>query len=260
MIYELLLIFPGPTYPISGLPTSVKSQHVHMREAQRNAVLVPKSALEILCINRQIHNEAKKLFYLDNDFVFSRSAHLQSFLFTLGDGRLESLRSVTIFHIDYNPDIDTKNKRDLKDSFLILRRLPGLRKFHLLIDFHSRDYPFHKQNPAYQDPTYPASLPHIEGLFKLRNVPDIACRHIPAEDWKNNPASQTPPEKDDMSSSYRHFTFGLQLAQKGLVHSELYSKGDWSHHDLWPVLEGSECGYKKICTCGQKDDDPEKET
>lgn len=245
----MLLVFPGPTYPITGLPTSVRSQQHRMRRETRNAVPVPKSALEILCTNHQIHDEAKKIFYHDNELVFSHPVDLLAFLFTLGDGRLEGLRSVTLFHMDYCPSIDKEGLK-LRDGLLALRLLPGLRKFHLLIDFPKRGVDY---NPAESGATYPSDLPHVEGLFKLKNVSDIACRHLPAEDWKNNPRSQTQPGKD-MSGAYKHFSHGLQLAQKGSANSKLYTSRKWHNDGLWPVLNGSDCGVKKGCTCGQSED------
>lgn len=255
MIYGLLLVFPGPTYPTREPPTSVISQQSHMRRRKRDAVPVPKSALEMLCVNRQIHDEARKLFYHDNEFVFSWPTGLQSFLFTLGDGRLQTLRSVTLFHTYYRSYTSEKEKRALKICLFAMRFLPGLRKFHLLVDFSTRAYPFHDQNPAHQGALYPSALPHVEGLFKLKNLSDIACRHLPAEDWKNNPVSQMHPG-EDLCSSYRHFTFGLRLAQKGFVNSELYTEVEWENNTLWPVLEGSDCGSKKDCTCGQIEEAP----
>jgi hypothetical protein len=258
MIYDLLLVFSGPTYPISGPPTSVTSQYRQLRKkADRAALPVPLSALEVLCTNHQIHTEAKKIFYHDNDLVFSASLDLLSFLYTLGSVRSDSLRSVTLFYIDgrcmttFDPSLDS----DLKNALLAIRSLPGLRKFHLLFEKEQRDrHPLDQENPAdlpYR--IYPAYLPCAEGLFKLRNLTDIACRHLPAEDWKKNPRSRTEPGKD-MFAAYKHFAHGLQLAQKGSVNSQLYTKRKWHQDVLWPILDGSDCGIGKGCTCGKKED------
>ena len=97
LIYRQLLTFRGPTYPTNGTPTSVKSQHKDLRQKKRDAIPVPQSALNILCTNQQIHKEAMKLFYQENDLVFSAPETLQPFLSSLGDRRLDSLRSVTLF-------------------------------------------------------------------------------------------------------------------------------------------------------------------
>jgi hypothetical protein len=262
MIYELLFVFDGPTYPVSGLPTSVTSQKVVVRPKDRAALPVPRSAMEMLCVNRQIHSEARKLFYVENELVFSTPLDLQSFLYTLGSARSDSLRSVTLFHIDQRHDrkIDKSLELRLKDAILTMRLLPGLRKFHLLIELGSREHDEEYQdNPAELRPrTYPSQLPCAEGLFKLRNLTDIACSHLPAEDWKNNPRSLTEPGKD-MSGPYKHFSHGLQLAQKGSVNSKLYTNPKWYRDELWPVLNGSDCGVRKGCTYGQKEHGPEGE-
>jgi hypothetical protein len=260
MIYSLVLTFPGPTYPISGLPTSVTSQYIQLREEHKQDLPVPGSALGILCTSHQIHQEARKLFYHDNELVFSAPVDLQSFLYTLGSIRLDSLRNVTLFYIDRRKKAKTDSSRvlKLKDAVLSLRLLPGLRKFHLLIEspWRLRD-PGDEENPADMDKkTYPSYLPCAEGLFKLRNLTDIACRHLPAEDWKNNPRSQTEPGKD-MSGAYKHFSHGLQLAQKGSVNSKLYTNQKWYKDELWPVLDGSDCGVRKGCMCGSSEDAPE---
>jgi hypothetical protein len=187
---------------------------------------------------------------------------LQSFLYTLGSARSDSLRSVTLFHIDQRHDrkIDKSLELRLKDAILTMRLLPGLRKFHLLIELGSREHDEEYQdNPAELRPrTYPSQLPCAEGLFKLRNLTDIACSHLPAEDWKNNPRSLTEPGKD-MSGPYKHFSHGLQLAQKGSVNSKLYTNPKWYRDELWPVLNGSDCGVRKGCTYGQKEHGPEGE-
>lgn len=98
----------------------------------------------------------------------------------------------------------------LKDVILTIRLLPGLRKFHLLIEssWRERDQEY-EENPAnLPNKTYPAYLPCAEGLFKLRNLTDIACRYVLAKDWKNSPRSQMEPG-EDMCGAYKHFTRGL---------------------------------------------------
>lgn len=221
---------------------------------------MPRTALEILCINQQTHQEAAKIFYHDNELIFSAPGDLQAFLYTLGRVRLDSLRSVTFFHLDRRREVkfDRLLALRLKDAVLTMRLLPGLRKFHLLIELSWRERDSsEEENPAdlpYR--TYPAYLPCAEGLFKLNNIADIACRHLPADDWKSNPHSQTEPGKD-MSGSYKHFSRGLQMAQKGPVNSELYTNRGWHRDALWPVLDGSDCGIGKGCTCGQGENDSE---
>ncbi|GAB7333538.1 hypothetical protein MBLNU13_g05116t2 [Cladosporium sp. NU13] len=71
MIYRMLLLFPG-----------------HRTQTRR----VPWSALEILRINRQVHDEARKLFY-QNDLVFSDPTDMQDFMYSLSDARARSYKS-----------------------------------------------------------------------------------------------------------------------------------------------------------------------
>lgn len=188
IIYSLLLVFHGPVHPVSGLPTSVTLQYIQLRKEHREALAVPRTALEILCINQQTHQEAAKIFYHDNELIFSAPGDLQAFLYTLGRVRLDSLRSVTFFHLDRRREakVDRLLALRLKDAVLTMRLLPGLRKFHLLIELSWRERDSsEEENPAdlpYR--TYPAYLPRAEGLFKLKNIADIACRHLPADDWK----------------------------------------------------------------------------
>jgi hypothetical protein len=259
MMYALILTFPGPMYPISGMPTSVTSQYIQLREEKWKDLPVPRSALEILCTNDQVHQEARKIFYHDNELVFSTPVDLQSFLYTLGSARFDSLRNVTLFYIDRRKASKAYSSQisKLKDAVLTLRLLPGLRKFHLLIESPKREHDLADEKiPAeMHKKTYPAHLPCAEGLFKIRNVTDNACRHLPAEDWKSNPRSLTEPGKD-MSGAYKHFTYGLQLAQKGSVNTNLYTNQKWYKDEMWPVLEGSDCGVKKGCTCGKSEDGP----
>jgi hypothetical protein len=247
MIYGFLLTFPGPTYPIDELPTSVTSKLFKMRQKSREALRVTPSALELLCTNRQIQKEAIESFYLENDFVFSEPKNLQAFISSLHRDRLDIVRNVTLIF----------NRRsalelELRATLLILRLLPGLRTFHLLLELAScPSYPKYACNPAASiaPQIYPTDLPGVECFFRLRNIADIVCLHLPAEEWRNNPRSKTKPG-DDMASAYRHFSRGLQLAQEGTIVKELYANKTWHEDKLWPILDGSDCGVRKCCTCG----------
>jgi hypothetical protein len=95
----MLLVFSGPTHPSIGKPISVTLQLQGRHQKARDALPVPHSALSLLCVNRQIHDEAQKLFY-QNDLVFDTPAQLQTFMLSLLDERLDSLRSLTFFYED----------------------------------------------------------------------------------------------------------------------------------------------------------------
>jgi hypothetical protein len=232
-----------------------------MRLGKRDAIPVPHSALGLLCTNQQIYREAKNIFYLENDLVFSIREHLDHFLFSLTNlrlgglqsGRSDALRSVTLFYVHHS---ETEQDFKMRSIFYKLGRLPGLQKFHLLCES--------KKFGRYQSPLFlpPAKLPGASQLFELRNLDDIVCRDLPAEDWyRLHPVRSTKNPRPVLTArwvdAYRHFSHGLQMAQHGTVHRELYNLKDWYGDNLWPVLDGSDCGFSKGCTCGQSEDGPD---
>ena len=60
-----------------------------------------------------------------------------------------------------------------------------------------------------------------------------------------------------LDAIFRHFNYGLRLAQKGRVVSELYTNEDWADEEDWPALETetSICGLSRGCLCGQSSDE-----
>lgn len=198
----------------------------------------------MLRTNHQIHKEAEKIFYHDNELVFSHSTQFVSFIMTLGPQRLSSIRNVALF-----VNIE---KEEVQKALSTMQRLPGLCRFHLLHYLEGCDGDPVPHSEGFR--IYPAHLGYEE-LFKLRNVSDIAVRHLEAEDWKSKPRN---PSKflDEVSAVWRHFNHGLQMAQMGVVNEQLYQHSNWHKLELWPVLDGSECGRNKGCTCGQSEDAP----
>lgn len=216
---------------------------------------MPQSALNILCTNQQIHKEAMKLFYHENDLVFSAPETLQPFMSSLGDGRLDSLRSVTLFWIDPCHRIEGPSDLKLKDNIFALRLLSGLRKFHILVEM--KHFGFNPSNKRLKgDPNrvagvkFPAPLPGAKDFFMFKNLTDIACRHLPAEDCRPYVWSAK-----GLHGAYRHFSHGLLLAQKGPTVSKLFTHETWHEDVLWPVLDGSTCGVQQGCACGMDEDD-----
>ena len=160
IIYSLLLSFPGVTYPTSGKPTSVTSQFPYTRKVDRNDVPVPHSALAILGTNREIYNEASSIFY-ENDLVFSYPAHLQDFTLSLEPERLHAIRSLTLFHKDHNEG----GIHTMDITLKLLRRMRGLKKFHLLVEDHltkTQQRSFHRLAA-----TTPAEIHGVSVLFSL---------------------------------------------------------------------------------------------
>jgi hypothetical protein len=218
-----------------------------MRHTRRETLPVPWSALAILCTNRQIHQEAEKIFYHDNELVFSNPVNLRLFISTLGPRRLDSVRSVTLFL-----EIQGAWLMEAMKTLIAMQQLPGLRKLHLLNYLEGCDGNPTPASDGFR--IYPADL-ECDVLFKLRNVTDIAVRHLHAEDWKSKPRNQSKIA-DEVSAAYRHFNHGLQLAQKGVVNKKLYESPTWHKDELWPALDGSDCGVSKGCTCGKSEDAP----
>lgn len=210
---------------------------------------VPSSALDILLVNRQIHTEAHKIFYNQNDLVFSLPLHLQSFLVNLESDRLASLRNITLVYEEHD-----NNKAGIyaMDVTLNLMRSLNLRKFHLLLPECMMSFRY--QGPKYNYGNY-GFMQGAKTLFSLRKIEDIRLRDAGLEDLPTAPQllphrRQHGPEEE---AQLRHFNKGLQLAQKGLVVEELYTDKDWNGAKAWPVLEGSTCGPATGCSCGKSE-------
>lgn len=251
-IYALLLVFPGVIYPKVDTPTSVACQFPYLRDVDRDDIPIPHSALSILQTNRQIHNEAVGMFYRQNDIVFSYPSHLQDFLQSLERDRLESLSSLTLFHKNHNEGGISTMATTLK----LVRRLRGLKKFHLLIDQH-----------LVSDSSWSVTavrtrcVTRIQGiavLFTLRGITDIKVRDLGLEDRVLKIGRHVSSQVDSkainiMAQTLKHFNHGLALAQEGIVIKEL-SNEYWWCRDKWPALGDSACGRSDGCTCGESDD------
>ncbi|KAK4958877.1 hypothetical protein LTR10_003674 [Elasticomyces elasticus] len=86
-IYELHLRIPGTVQPSTAEPTSASKG-----ASAYNKGNVPESALCLLAVNRQIHDEAAGIFYHCNAFVFHYTLHLHGFILSLGTERLSAVR------------------------------------------------------------------------------------------------------------------------------------------------------------------------
>lgn len=232
----MLLAFPGPTYPVAGQPVSVTSRLKYMRRDKRESLTGPGSVLNILCVNRQVHDEARLIFYQENHFVLSTPAKLEAFTLSLGNDGLNALQSVSLFYGEHKED----HVVNMELTLLPLRFLRGLRKFHLLLPY-GRYGPGRHHNDVESLVQRPSDIGGAQALFAFRNLDDIRVRHLLSEDRQQSTSRKR--------SIFRHFNRGLQLAQSGKVVSELYTNESWSSEDKWPVLEGSDCGRRKGCSC-----------
>lgn len=249
-IYNLLLVNPGVTYPTADTPTSVISASKHMGKALKDSVPIPYSSLAILETNHQIHNEAVTIFYRSNEMVFKYPSHLQAFTLSLEKDRLESITRLVLFYKDHNEG----GLHTMDITMRLLRRMRGLKKFHLLLEKHmvqELGWPL----------TYRSGRPaHIRGaatLFTLRDIDDIKIRDLDLESRfereKEKPQPHMPVYFTTMwqHEVLKHFNQGLKLAvQQGLVVKELYEDEEWHLEGKFPVLEGGvECGRFDGCSC-----------
>lgn len=266
MIYSMLLLFPGPTYPVSGKPLSVTTRLKYKSQSGRDALPVPWSALEILQVNKQIHDEAHKLFY-HNDLVFSDPTDMQDFMCSLSDARLDCLSSLTLFceiSAGIAPKRDEVTETGLGGTLLLIRRLNNIRKLHLLLCFRLIRFKEQISTTNFIDPVDVSRLKDVKTLFTLRGVADLKVLDldlITAEEESNQIMAKRTPGLHHkyfqnakciarQMAALRHFNYGLQLAQTGVVVRELYTVEDWREQETWPVLQGSDCGIRKGCSCG----------
>lgn len=247
-IYSLLLVFPGVTYPKVDKPTSVTCQFPYLRFIERDSIAVLHSALAILQTNRLVHNEAAALFYRKNDLVFSYPAHLQDFIQSLERDRLESVSSLTLFHKNHiEGGIST-----MATTLKLIRRMRGLKKFHLLVEYHLVNGPQWRGAPLGE-----RCVSRIQGiavLFTLRGISDIKVRDLDLEDrmQKFVDRGETINETiKELAQVLKHFNHGLALAQKGIVVKELFDCEMWSDLTYWPAFGESKCNRSVGCLCGE---------
>lgn len=263
IIYKVLLSFPGATYPINTEPVSIASQYKHRSDQSRAAMKAPGSVLNILLVNRQLQQEAYPFFY-QNDLFFSTPARFQKFMITLSDSRIECLRSLTLFNEHgrlieayrpylarkmYNEDsLERANKMDV--AMLLIRRLPNLEKLHFLYRSKTMSKVGHygTKQVDMESSLRPAE---VGFMFQTRNLPDVKIRDLDLELDEEFNCHEDLAELNEQKAVLKHLNHGLRLAQKGMVVRELFGQDDWRDDETWPVLQGSDCGFGKGCTCGR---------
>lgn len=252
----MLMAIPGITIPTRGRPTSVERIHPYKRGIQ----LAPPSVLGLLPVNHQVHDEAEGVFYSRNDFVLPTPAGVQSFVSTLGLGRLDVLRSLTFFHKEGQVGTKLDGLTLMEATLSTLRFLRSLRKLHILVA--EPDLPRHalwKPVPRNMDCTecYPAQLDGASYLFKFRNLDDFQVFGPHTVRRQEHIGGEFVAGLERLDAVFRHFNHGLGLAQKGQIFSELYKNKHWADEEDWPALGTviSTCGLTKGCSCGQNSDD-----
>lgn len=273
MIYGQLLLIPGAIYPVATEPISVTSQYKYKSAAERAALVAPRSVLDLLLVNHQIHDEACGIFY-QNDLVFPTPARLLAFVVSLGNKRLESLTSLTLFNkcgylIDqgerreggsyrHHPYISyrTFDERALEGmdkmevTKLLINRLPNLQKLH----FIHRNRTMRGIGPEHAASTNnkqcDLQFADTRFMFEMRNISDIEVRDLDLEINGYYGGGRNLAAVNRNKASLKHLNHGLRLAQKGIVVRELYADRNWRKDETWPVLQDSDCGVSRGCTCG----------
>lgn len=202
---------------------------------------------QILQTNRLIHNEAAALFYRKNDLVFSYPAHLQDFVQSLERDRLGSVTNLTLFHKNHNEGGLSTMATTLK----LVRRMRGLKKFHLLVERHLVTNSWWSATPIRQ-----RCVSRIQGiaiLFTLRGISDIKVRDLDLEGRMQKvlkPGETINETVRELAEALKHFNHGLALAQEGIVVEELFDCEMWSNLTCWPALGESKCNRSDGCLCG----------
>jgi hypothetical protein len=186
--------------------------------------------------------------------VFSYPSHLQAFALNLETERLRAIRSLTLFYKDHNEG----GVHTMGVTLKLLRRMSGLKKFHLLVENHLAKLTTYSFTILAK--TTPPEIHGVSVLFSLRGIPDVQVRDLGLEDCyaefavTPKPNGPSKPSVEHKVQMLKHFNHGLALAQQGVVVKELYDGANWSYVEKWPVLGDAECGRQVGCLCGFEDD------
>lgn len=251
-IYKMLLVNPGVTYPTAGMPTSVICASKQMRKAAKKAIPTPRSALTVLRTNRQIHNEAVRIFYRFNHLVFQYPSHLQAFTLSLEKDRLESIASLVLFYKNHNEG----GLHTMEITLRLLHRMRGLKRFHLLLENHMTPKIYGTWR-TYLKHGRPAHIRGAAVLFSLRGIEDIKVRDLKLEQRIEQGGEDPQTSSTDKSTVahqqgvLKHFNYGLrQAVHNERVVKELYEDESWHLRERFPALmEESECGQENGCSC-----------
>ena len=167
----------------------------------------------------------------------------------LEPARLESISSLTLFHKDHSEGGISTIATTLK----VVRRMRGLKKFHLLLEHHLITRRWWSTSLHERCVT---KIKRIQVLFALRGIIDIKVRDLDLEERAHkagDPAKHTHSDAKEVINGQvevlKHFNYGLALAQKGLVVDELCWEF-WWRRDEWPALGGETCNRTVGCLCG----------
>ena len=211
-MYDLLMTKSGATFPDKGRPTSIEC----VRSSRRSGAVAPNSALDLVCVSRQMHDEADTIFYRQNNLVFPSFVRLQNFISTLGLRRIDALRSLTFVYKESQVGIPSDGFTLMESTFSTLRLLRGLRKLHILTTApnNSRRYWSPVLGELNNKECHPARLDGASHLFKFRNLEDLRLFGPHTERKENNISVEAVKGVKRLDAIFRHFNHGLQLAQE----------------------------------------------
>ncbi|KAI7362321.1 hypothetical protein KC354_g7383 [Hortaea werneckii] len=240
-IYDLLLQLDGPISPSPKEPSSA-SNTGRALGTDRTA-----SALSILAVNHQIHDEAVGIFYHHNAFIFHHILHLHGFIQKLGSVRRSMITDITVYYEDFE-----RGGISLVDlTFDLLKSLTGLRKLEVLMRyqlFTRKDWQHYCGSPELLRRANPCLIPGMKMLFALRGLTSICIRDEALED-KYDAARQQPDtdwntkalrSAEKLTQVMEHFNAALQQAQTGRVNRALLEDRNWQVRDKFPELEDDE--------------------
>ncbi|KAF2478920.1 hypothetical protein BDY17DRAFT_349920 [Neohortaea acidophila] len=239
-VYSFLLEIDGPIHPSNKAPSSLPKCNV----SKKRPVKPTESALSILAVNRQIHDEAMGIFYDRNSFEFYYPTQLHAFFLSLGQQRQRVVRDITLHY--YNVKCGGINLVDL--TLPIVRQLTGLRRLHIVLKDElskriSGRYLWVEHSIRSANPMV---LPGIKLLFSLRNISDIKIHETSLEeDLEELKSRALYPDFAKqtrawclvkLSQMLDHVNLALSLAQKGEVNREMMEDDWWHLEDTWPKL------------------------
>ena len=242
-IYNNLLEIDGPVHPSTKPPSSIPKPQISPK-VQKPAT---GSVLNILAVNRQIHDEAVGIFYNSNAFEFYYPKQLHAFMVDLSSLRQGFIRDIT-FHY-YNHKVGGIDLAYL--TFPMLKQLPGLRRLHLLFNegLTKRMQPssYWGSGPWKLGGVNPITFPGIKFLFNLRNIDDIKVRDTHLETQmmsveQNDSFPNFQPGTQqwayvELTRILEHLNAALADAQQGKVNKKLLADDEWHLKDVYPALD-----------------------
>lgn len=252
-VYHYLLRFEGTLNPSKRTPTSSVAADMYRKSTADTPEMSKKgkqkptskdesnaSALSLLAVNCQIHDQALGIFYNLNDFIFYWPTQLQGFLSALGPKRRRLLRSITLWHRNHR-----EGGTDTIDFPLeMLRSLDGLRELTLILPYGVVSDAYNITRPRI---TNPGLIPGVRTLSSMRGLLSVRIRDMALEKNRENTRKRYDTATDELEyraklekgeKALAHLNKALLLAQSGKVMNmeELLKDNDWQNNSRFPKL------------------------